>query len=243
MSETNLNTPAWLDGPLGRTLAACETPVVEQALSQAFGLQMLQIGAWGEPGRFIAAARTLRAAVVSAEPGPGVSMVCRPARLGVASASVDTVLLPHTLERDPEPHNVLREVERVLVGEGHLIVLGFNPYGLWGLRRALSRRRFPAGIDRLVPEGRLRDWLALLGLEVVDARRYLFPLPLNRESVQRRCAGLEQVGVRFWPGLSGAYMLVAQKRVYSVTPLRPSRQRRLRVVGGGLAEPTTRSAA
>ncbi|MBK6906226.1 MAG: methyltransferase domain-containing protein [Rhodocyclaceae bacterium] len=44
--------------------------------------------------------------------------------LPFASNSIDLVVVPHTLEFDSNPHQVLREVERVLVPEGQVLVSG-----------------------------------------------------------------------------------------------------------------------
>ncbi|MDH3588099.1 MAG: class I SAM-dependent methyltransferase [Gammaproteobacteria bacterium] len=227
---------------MGQALLASETAAVERALIQMFGLHLLQVGCWGEPDQFLKFARTRRQALIAETSEPGVAALSSPSRLAIASDSVDAVLLPHTLETDAEPHQVLREVDRVLVGEGHLIVLGFNPWSAWGARHFATRGKFPNGTHRLIPEKRMRDWLSLLGMEVSKSRRCVHTPPIDRESVQRRLSGLEQTGARYWPRLSGAYILVAQKRVYSVTPMRPQWKRKPRLAGG-LVEPTTRSAA
>ena len=95
-------------------------------------------------------------------------------------------MLPHTLEYEPEPHEILREVGRILSAEGHLVVLGFRPLSSWGLRHLFARDGFPPGLERMIGERRLRDWLKLLGFEIVDARRYLFTLPLDRARGRRR---------------------------------------------------------
>ncbi|NNF60721.1 MAG: methyltransferase domain-containing protein [Gammaproteobacteria bacterium] len=234
--------PEWLTGPMGQALLASETAAVEEALSQVFGLHLLQIGSWGQPDQFIRFARTQRQALVATDGVPGLSARSRPSRLGIASDSVDAVLLPHTLETDSQPHEVLREVERVLVGEGHLIVIGFNPLSAWGARHLALRRRFPRGTRQLIPEGRMRDWLSLLGMKVEPAIRCGHCAPVDQESVLNRLKWFERAGARYWPRLSGVYVLVARKRVYSVTAMRPQWSRRPRVAGG-LVEPTTRSAA
>lgn len=228
---------------MGLALLASESAAVEQALAQIFGLQLLQVGSWGLPDQFLRYARTRRQSLLAAESGTGVAAISRPSRLSIESDSVDVVLLPHTLEIDPQPHQVLREADRVLVGEGHLIVLGFNPWSAWGLRHVVSRRRFPVGARRLIPEKRLSDWLSLLGMDVAESVHHLHAPPINRESLQRRLGSLEGVGRRVLSPLPGAYVLVAQKRVYSVTPVRPSWSRTRHRVAGGLVEPTTRSAA
>lgn len=240
--DRNLS-PHWLRTPLGAALLESETRAVTEALSNVFGFNLLQVGLWGHPGQFIGAARTRFKNVVDVDSDAGVSAQCRPGALAVASDSIDAVLLPHTLELDPEPHKVLREVARVLTGTGHVVVLGFNPWSPWGARRLLARGAFPRGARQLIPEGRLRDWLALLGLEVCGAHRCAFMPPVNKQSFLRRLGDTDRWGDSYLRALAGGYILVAQKRVYSVTPLRPQWARRPRRVAAGLVEPTTRSVA
>ncbi|MEM9056595.1 MAG: methyltransferase domain-containing protein, partial [Pseudomonadota bacterium] len=223
---------AWLQTPLGASLHAREQALVGEALDSIFGIQLLQVGAWGDNDAFVKLGNTRRTALAARHAADGVTIRTEPSRLGIAADSVDIVLLPHTLEHDPAPHDVLREAERVLVGEGHLVLLGFNPVSILGLRRALSFKRFPLRLPRLYSEGRVRDWLKLLGLDVVDARRYFFTAPVNSARLQQRLAGVETLGSRYWSRLSGAYMLVARKRVFTFTAARPASSRRRSLVGG-----------
>ncbi len=165
--------------------------------------------------------------------------VSDPEQLAIASDSVDAVLLPHTLERTASAHALLREVDRILRADGHLIVLSFSPHGLWGLRHLLSARGYPDGRERMIREGRLRDWLELLSFDVGATTRYCHTLPLNRFK-QLRVLPHEERAHRWLPMLGAGYMLRAQKRVRPLTPVRLWRRQRLRVVGS-LVEPTTRS--
>lgn len=233
----------WLQGQLGRRVHALESRLVTDALTHVFGWQLLQIGAWGAASELLHAARTQRTAVLMQQPVSngvdGIMMIrSRTDSLAIASDSVDAVLLPHTLEHTPDPHGLLREVERVLSGDGQLIILGFRPFSLWGTRNVFAVNGFPPGTERLIGEGRLRDWLKLLGFEITDARRYLFTWPWGG-AVPRSQRLLEAIGPHTWPLLAGAYMLTARKRVYTLTPVRPRWRIRSRVVGG-LIEPTTR---
>src|SRR5690606_36237133 len=159
--------------------------------------------------------------------------------LAIASDSVDAVVLPHTLEYEPDPHELLREVERILSGEGHLIVFGFRSLSSWGVRHLFARDGFPPGLERMIGEGRLKDWLKLLGFEIVDAQRYLFALPWGSAAPSAHNF-FERVGRRLWPLFAGGYLLKARKRVYALTPIRPSWKRLRPKVVGGLIEPTTR---
>lgn len=226
----------WLASPLGQRLYQLECRLVSESITDVFGWQLLQIGLWGEGQELITEARTRSRAVLARHAGTAVAVHTRADALPIASDSVDAVLLPHTLEYEPEPHDILREAERILVGEGHLIVLGFRPFSSWGLRYAFSRQGFPPGVERLISERRLRDWLKLLGFAVIDARRYLFTLPWGH-TVPRGQRFLESAGERLWPLVAGAYLLKARKRVYCKTAIRISWRQRARVVSG-LLEPT-----
>ena len=231
----------WLSTPLGRRCLASEQRLTRRALERVFGERLLQIGAWGRTDSFVRYARTQRSALLDWRPEVGADVVSAATHLAVASDSVDAVVLPHTLELSPSPHALLREVDRVLRADGHLVVLSFRPSGPWGLRHLLSPRRgYPPGHRRLIPERRLRDWLELLSFEVQTRAHYCHTLPLERI---RRFGTFpkEEWAARWLPVLSGGYLLAAQKRVHPLTPIRPVwRTQRLKVVGG-LVEPTTRT--
>ena len=238
----NTDLHHWLRTPLGQRVYALERKLASEALAQVFGWQLLQIGLWGDDDGLIADARTQRRSVLAWHGDRIGSMKSairsRTDSLAIASDSVDAVMLPHTLEYEPEPHEILREVGRILSGEGHLVIFGFRPFSSWGMRHLFARDGFPPGIERMIGEGRLKDWLKLLGFEIVDAQRYLFTLPWG-SSASSSHSFFERSGKRLWPLFAGGYSLKARKRVYTLTPIRP-RWRRLRPkVVGGLIEPTT----
>jgi SAM-dependent methyltransferase len=233
---------AWFDSSLGAALLELEQRLLADALADVFGFELLQLGRWGDGADLCAAARTQHRCIVDPDASVPGSIRAQFSALPVATASIEAVLLPHTLEYAAHPHGVLREVERVLTGDGHVLTCGFNPFGPWGVRHLASRGRFPPPTGRLIGEGRLRDWLVLLGFEVVDARRYLFVPPWQQRFSARSRDWLESRGPRFASPLAGAYLVKARKRVRALTPIRPAWQRAPAVVGG-LAEPTSRNAA
>jgi SAM-dependent methyltransferase len=233
---------AWLTTPLGAAVLELEAQVLTDALADVFGFELLQLGAWGARDALCAHARTQHRCWLAPDAsGPGAIRAAYDA-LPIASASIEAVLLPHTLEHAPHPHALLREVERVLMGEGQVLVCGFIPLGPWGVRHLVSRGRFPPTALRLLSERRLRDWLGLLGFEVALARRYLFAPPWTQHMSAHTRAWLESRGPSFAAPLAGAYLLKARKRVRGLTPIRPVWQRAPAVVGG-IAEPTSRNAA
>lgn len=246
MSETRQNPvadfearQAWLETPLGDSLLQQESRVVEDCFDGIFGEQCLQLGHWGDPRAFLRFARTQRCSLIAEERrGEGPSAIGRLHRLPVESDSIDSVILPHTLDFSDRPHAVLREVHRVLRASGHLVILGFRPGGLWGLRRLIPGAGLPPGTLHLVPDRRLRDWLKLLDMSIHSQLGYFFRWPLpglkGTPSLQ-----WESRGERWWPELSACYMLSAQKRVNTLTPVRPVWRKKPKVVAG-LAEPSAR---
>ncbi|MEP7246481.1 MAG: methyltransferase domain-containing protein [Gammaproteobacteria bacterium] len=233
---------AWWVGSLGRGLLASESELLGEALEDVFGWELLQVGAWGEGRELLCSSRTRRQTIVAPlefAQKKGANVIGRPAQLPIVSDSMDAVLLPHTLEFAADPYAIVREVDRVLSGEGQLLVLGFNPWSTWGLRARFSRSGFPPGMRRVLSERRVRDWLVLLGYEVVASRRYLFGSPWSSGLAPNEGNGRYlRRGLNPLP--AGAYMLKARKRVYTLTPIRP-RFREKPAVLGGLVKPTTRS--
>lgn len=241
--------PTWLCTGTGAALLATEVAELRVALDSVFGDDFLQLGSWGDATLFRGLARTRRQAVIDARPAAGIDLVTQLDDLGIGGDCVDAVLLPHTLESVEDPHAVLREVDRVLRPDGHVVILGFNPLGWWGLRHYLSRQAFPGGVRGMIAEYRVRDWLRLLGFRVQPPRYYHFRAPLYRPGQQLAVelpgpADTASLGyrARHWPGFAACYLLVARKEMFAATTIRLELPRRTRLVAG-LVNPTTRNAA
>lgn len=233
----------WLTTPLGESLLAQEARVVEEALDGIFGEELVQLGHWGEPGAFLRYSRTQRAWLVAEESLDGEDFrrfaIGQLHQLPIQDDSVDAVLLPHTLDYSDRPHAILREADRILRSDGHLIVLGFRPGGLWGLRRLIPGAGMPPGADHVVSDRRLRDWLQLLNMRIQHSTGYFFrwPLPTLKGQASPKW---ENRGRRWWPEVSACYLLTAQKRVMPLTRVRPVWRKKPQVVGSRVAEPSRR---
>lgn len=222
--DRSIHTPQsaqdWLSTRLGQALLQQESRIVEEAFDGIFGEECLQLGLWGEANTFLRHARTQRCVLIDeAEGSTGPAAIGKLHRLPVASDSVDSVLLPHTLDYSDRPHAVLREVHRVLRSDGHLVIAGFKTGGLWGVRRLIPGAGLPPEVENLLPERRLRDWLQLLDLRIHGITHFFFrwPIPGNRGPSSVKW---EQRGQRWWPEFAACYMLTAQKRVSTLTPVR-----------------------
>lgn len=143
--------------------------------------------------------------------------------------SLDLVVLPHALELAPDPHTTLREVERVLVPEGRVVICGLNPASLWGLRQRRARLYHRLGFGKLfLPQAgefigywRLRDWLRLLDFEVEIGRFGCYRPTFSSERGLQRLEWVERAGDRWWPIFGAVYFVVAVKRVRGMTLLSP----------------------
>jgi SAM-dependent methyltransferase len=229
MSDDIIGLARWLETPSGRYLLDWEQRYLDQAVADMFGFHALQLGlnqidalrANRMPHRWIA---TESATSGQARPLAAVSLHCSFDALPFDSQSLDLVVLPHSLEVTTDPHLALREVERVLVPEGRVVIVGFNPGSLWGLRQRLGglRRRLLPRTARplfMPSEGeffsyrRLRDWLRLLSFEVEAGRFGCYLPPLVSQKWLSRFAWMERVGERWWPVFGAVYCVVAVKRI------------------------------
>ncbi len=241
--ERRTRIAGWLESPVGLALLQTERQLVEDAFDGIFGEECVQLGVWGEQRTFLKYSRTQRSNVLAL---PGDHAGAKPNavgelhRLPIASDSVDVVFLPHTLEYSARPHAILREVHRVLRSDGHLVLLGFKPGGLWGVRRLIPGAAMPPATEPLISDRRLKDWLSLLDLRIHGLTRYFFrwPLPGNGRPVS---SAWEHRGQRWWPELAACYMLTAQKRMMTMTPIKKAPWRTRPKVVGGLVKPSARN--
>ncbi len=159
--------------------------------------------------------------------------------LPLKSNSVDTLILPHVLEFSSEPHQVLREAERVLCNDGTLVLCNFKPFSLWGLRRLFSLRKQMPWQGHYFPRSRIKDWLALLNFEIIALENEVFIPPLSSESSLQRAVFLEKWGKRFWPRFAAVSIIVAKKRVIPLTPVSLVKRTKALFPSGGLIKPVT----
>ncbi len=233
----------WYNRPVGQLLLKQEREQLDDILPTLFGYHIVQVGCL-LGNDLLSSSRVSNKVLIDPDKGgetltPGVYGY--PDAIPIATDCVDVVVLPHTLEFERDPHQILREVDRVLIPEGHVVVLGFNPWSLWGLWRLLLGRSGKAPwCGDFLSLTRTRDWMALLGFDVVLVRSYFFRPPIQRSGIMSKLAFMEKLGAKLWPRLSGAYVLVAKKRVTTLTPIKP-RWHASRNFLGELPSPTTRS--
>lgn len=208
---------AWFESDVGRYVLAREQAWFDAVSADLFGFNALQLDTCGVD--FLRANR-MPFRVCAGRTGAG--LVTGMEWLPISSQSLDLVVLPHVLEFSPQPHAVLREVERVLRPEGRVLIAGFNPFSLWGLRRVLSPRdAMRPWNGRFLHLTRLKDWLALLGFDIVGGRMACYAPPIDRSAWIARFSFLEAAGDRWWALGGGVYLIHAVKRVHGMRLIEP----------------------
>lgn len=149
---------------------------------------------------------------------------CQSTQLPFQTKSIDLLLLPHVLEFSDDPHQTLRDAERVLVPEGHIIISGFNPLSAWGLKRVFARSKGYPWQGTFFSLLRIKDWLALLDFEIVSVKMACYTLPFSNPSWLNRCHFMDKTGSGWWPMIGGIYFIVAKKRVLGMRVIRPGRK-------------------
>lgn len=229
-NETRLNKqPVWLEAQeplaqwyatgLGQSIATRLESEMSQRLGDVFGYQGLQVGNLVPGIQLLAGAGLQRVVVLDAPTGKG-DVYGDVLSLPIATGTMKVVVFFHTLDFCCNPHQALREANRVLTDDGQLIIIGFNPYSAFGVRHALTawRRRAPWN-GRFYARRRVSDWLSVLDYRVLDSAAVFMRPPFNSERVIRRLARLEGLQ-RIASGIGGVYIMRARKQTLPLSLVR-----------------------
>jgi SAM-dependent methyltransferase len=200
-----------------------ESACLERMMPALFGYHLIVVGMPNEWPLFADSPIMHQWQIEAFQPANHtVDLLADPAFLPLATECIDVMVLPHTLEFALSPHAILREVDRVLIPDGYLIILGFNPFSLWGVWRLLLAGRKKTPWDgRFLSVTRMRDWLALLGFETVAVRHHFYRPPMQQPALLNKLLFLESLGAKWWAFGGGGYVLLAKKRVSTLTPIKP----------------------
>lgn len=134
---------------------------------------------------------------------------------------VDVTILSHCLEFYPDPHHLIRECDRVLIPDGYLVITGFNPYSFLGLAKPLYFRsdKYPWN-GRFFTPARIKDWLNLLGFEVLEDKRFIYSSLTRKKSISRYDLW-QRFCEQHLASFGSVFVLVAKKRELPLTPIRP----------------------
>lgn len=213
-----LTRQEWFASPLGQYLLAQELTHFDRQINDIFGFNACQLGM---PEFDLLRASRIPYRFRLAPENPA-DVMAEFHYLPLENQSVDLVVMPHVLEFSEHAHQILREVERVLLPEGQLLISGFNPASLMGLRRFFGDRSDYPWNGGFISLARIKDWLALLGFEIIGGRMCCYAPPFAREKWLHHFRFMEHAGDRWWALGGGAFLLHAKKRVHGMRIITPN---------------------
>ncbi|CAO97682.1 methyltransferase domain-containing protein [Erwinia tasmaniensis] len=215
---------SWSQIPCGEYYRDALSHQLRPCLAKIFGFHLLKIG--GLSAEIDTECCAIAHQVNVGMTGEPMQVLADPISLPFESKSVDACLLAHTLAWSSDPHRLLREVDRVLVDDGWIILSGFNLFSVLGIGKLIPglHRRVPWN-SKMYSQMRLLDWLSLLNYEVIQRTR-LQVLPWSRQ-------GGKMISTHL-PALGCINLIVARKRTFPLTknPAKNmARKRQLHAVG------------
>jgi SAM-dependent methyltransferase len=141
--------------------------------------------------------------------GPNMTALVDEESLPLSDASIDRVLIVHSLETSHEEHNELREVWRVMAPGGRLLLVVPNRRGIWARLETT-----PFGTGRPFGRTQLTQLLRDAQFSPVGWSEALFVPPFRRRSWIRNGEAWERVGRVLWPAFGGVLIVEATKQLY-----------------------------
>lgn len=229
LAESANDVEAWFDTSLGQTLLEDEQKHIDAAVADLYGFHLLQLGASRQVDttknstiqhRFSLAPCLNQSNTPLGAPITGVSDA---EKIPLESESVDVVVLHHALDFSQNPHQLLRETERIVIPRGHVLIVSFNPFSWMGAWKSIARiaTRGKHWRHHSLRLGRVMDWLRLLDFEPVSVKHGFYRWPIDHAGVIRKTQWLEKA-FRFTKlPVGGYYLILARKDVVGMTPIRP----------------------
>ncbi|MEP7156512.1 MAG: methyltransferase domain-containing protein [Betaproteobacteria bacterium] len=215
MIQTSLHD--WFTSPLGAYLLEREQAWLDKVVPDIFGYHAVQLGL----PQFDLLRESRIVHKVTVNPDGAADVLAQWHELPFDAQSVDLCVMPHLLEFSSNPHEILREIDRIMRPEGRILILGFNPWSLFGTRRLFASKGYPWQ-GQFVSLVRMKDWLQLLGFEPSSGRLDCYIPPCETAVWQKRWRFMESMGDRWWGVGGGVYMLEAIKRVQGMRLIAPA---------------------
>lgn len=159
-------------------------------------------------------------------------------QLPIASGSVDLVILPHTVECVENQRHLIAEACRLVKPEGFIMLLGFNPFSLWGLKKWWVNHQPMPWSGNFVRPKQIKQWLSLADFELYKQDMLLFRPPFKNQSIFNKLSFMEKIGKFIYPG--GIYVLTFRAKVIPLTPIKLHWRQKIPAMSSTLPRPTLR---
>ena len=212
----------WYKSNLGESLLELEKSQLDSELDSAVGYYLVtQSPLKNLPLKNHRLRESIMIAPALEFGAPNNTVVARASELPLESDGVDVHIFHHSLDISATPHDDLREAARTLLPSGKLIIIGFNPWGLWGIHRLFSKKVKAPWCGQFIRHRRLEDWLKVAGLTLESTRFIYYEPPLQSSKWRGRFAWIDKLLRPLKLPFSGVYVMTATKQVRRFIPLKP----------------------
>lgn len=212
---------SWFASDLGRHVLKTESAMLEQLLPGLFGYHLTQFSVQDS---VLHDASPIQNKIIVNLDTTKSGLVSNPTQLPFANDSIDVALVHHLLDFSESPQKILRELARVTLPMGHIVIVGFNPISLWGAWRTIVRATRSRGNapwnGAFIRPGRLMDWLNLLDFKIDRAQYSIYRPPISQYlgEVNDYSHGVSR---SLNLPVGSVYVIVARKHVGAVRSIKP----------------------
>lgn len=220
----------WFESELGKQLIQKQSDLLERVLPKFFGYHLIYSGFAHLES--VLESSPIKHKVFLNEASKHTQLTSNIHKLPFQTDSTDVMVLQHSFDFEEDPFQVLREATRIILPNGNLIIIGFNPWSLWGVWRAvLFRSASVPWSTRFISPYRLSEWLNILGFDVVGCESGFHMPPIAALGEKESFNWVDRLGSAWLAQRGAFYLLVAKKRVSCITPIRlQSRVRRSKIL-------------
>lgn len=211
----------WFTSDMGKALLKQQQSQLDEILPTLFGYHLMQMSVCRE-NTLCNSSAIRHQFSLGPLAGKSIVGVTDEEQLPIETESVDVAMLHHVMEYTQHPHQLLREVSRVVMPSGHIVIVGFNPVSFIGLHSIFGRvKRSGIWQNHLLSVQRLADWLTLMDFQVQSVQYGFYKPLINLPFGNKLFSRYDQLMTRFQLPLGGFYVMVAKKEVSRLTPIKP----------------------
>jgi SAM-dependent methyltransferase len=239
------NIQYWYNSPVGCLVSEVEYGKLHEFLKEKFGYYLLQLG--GPIQAKSSTASPIRHKIYfdieQTSDYHDSSVIGQFDDLPFLPNSIDTVITQHILEFSKQPRKILNEIYHILIPGGHVTIIGFNPFSLWGFMHLYKGQSIPPWQGKFISVSRIRHWLIQIGFTIVKHKTFFFLPPLSNGDTMKKILFMEKIGQTLWPCCGAVYMIIAKKTVIALTPVKQKKRifKRRVATAKTYAEPTIRN--
>ncbi|WP_298609622.1 methyltransferase domain-containing protein [uncultured Thiothrix sp.] len=212
----------WYSTVEGAYVLAELRQLVTTMTEEVFGYYALELGLMVEHCNLLCDSRISTHIKLSTNPYSTIAdTITKAEALPIGFNEIDLVVGCHVLDYAHSPHHVLREIERVLVPEGHCVLISFNPWSLRGLGQTWNYLRRVPDRPAMYTKRRIRDWFEVLGFEMLETYTLGFRPALKSDRVFKHLEWVDRLGQKYQLPFGSVQVIHVRKQVSRLIPLKP----------------------